>query len=118
MSLDNAFTTAVAILWRLVMKITLGSFLLPGVLIVCAIDAGLHLRLTTSHLWTLAMLTNLGLCGVWYSFFSLSTFLSVVQTQFFVGLLLALVSLFCHFGLQLEFFQMTFHRFSLFDFGM
>lgn len=119
MSFTNPFTTAFGMLWWLVTKIAFGSLVLPGVLLVSAIDLGSHSHLTTDQLWLAALLVNLGLCGVWYRFYGdLAPVWGAAQTHFFVGLLLALVSLFCQFGLQIGFFLRTFQRFALFDFGM
>lgn len=117
MNSNDGLLKALGLLWQLVTKAVLFALFIPGMLIVCLLDIGFHLQLGITQLWILALLANLGLLGVWSAFFEFSGLFDMIQTHFFIGLVVALISVFCHFGLHIDFFLRVFQRFPFFNFG-
>ncbi len=108
---------AIGLLWQLFTKAVLFALCIPGMLVICLVGVGFHIQFSPTQLWVGALAANLGLLGVWSAFFNFSGLFDRIQTHFFIGLVVVLVSVFAHFGLHVEFFSRVFQQFPFFDFG-
>jgi hypothetical protein len=90
------------------------ALFIPGMLVVCLIDVGFHVQFSATQLWIGALVANLGLLGVWSAFFVFFGFFDRIQTHFSIGLVVALISVFAHFGLHMDFSQ-VFRSFDFFN---
>ena len=117
MNLYDDLLKVLGLLWRLVTKAVLFALFIPGMLVVCLVDVGFHAQFSAAQLWVGALVANLGLLGVWSAFFEFSGLFDRIQTHFFIGLVVALISVFAHFGLHMDFFLRVFQQFPFFNFG-
>ena len=108
---------ALGLLWQLFTKVVLFALFIPGMLVICLVGVGFHIQFSPTQFWVGALIANLGLLGVWSAFFNFSSFFDRIQTHFFIGLVVALVSVFAHFGLHVEFFSRVFQQLPFFEFG-
>ena len=118
MNFNDGLLKALGLLWQLVTKVVLFALFIPGMLVVCLIDVGFHVHLSPTQLWIGALVANLGLLGVWSAFFEFFGLFDRIQTHFFIGLVVALLSVFAHFGLHMDFFLRVFRSFPFFDFSL